>query len=334
MSYGERIAYDIVLSLLSTSLVILAILLFIFYKKKKPLKPKETLNPITSCACPYSLMDIDAATDGFNHRRIIGSGRLGTVYAAVRCTGELVTVKRIHPRLVLCNAGFGFSSIVKSLSLAHHPHVVPVLGFSEGPGERIIVMEFVGMMSLDLYLHQKSDGVPLLDWDRRLGIAAGAARGVEYLHEVMVPPIVHGSIKPSNILIDVKFCARVCDYGLSFFAPKERNGLSGYVDDEYWVKGGSKENDVYGLGVVLLELLSGRRSEEGLIVRWALPLIKEMKLRELLDPRLEMPNDMKSIVRLAKVALACVGNSRKNRPSIGQVVSILNNLEDMMELCI
>ncbi|KAI8001873.1 Serine/threonine-protein kinase-like protein CR4 [Camellia lanceoleosa] len=145
--------------------------------------------------------------------------------------------------------------MLKWLSLAHHPNIVQVLGFSEAQ-ERIILMGL---------------------WERR--------------------------------------------------------GLEGYVDDEYWVerRGVSKECDVFGFGVVLLELLSGRGSENGLIVNWALPLIKEMKFGELLDPRLVIPSDIKPIVRLAKVASACVGNSRRNRPSIVQVASILNNLE--MDLC-
>ncbi|CAL5411291.1 unnamed protein product [Camellia sinensis] len=332
MSHGEDIAYNVVMAFLSFSLIALGVILFFLYKNKPVDEFQETI-PTKLYASPYSLMDIDSATDGFNHRRLIGQGRLGTVYAAVLPSGELVAVKRIHPRIVLSNAGFGFSSMLKWLSLAHHPNIVPVLGFSEAPGERIILMEFVGMMSLDYYLHQNSDDMSLLDWHRRLRVAAGVARAVEYLHEVVAPHIVHGCIKPSNVLIDVKFCARVCDYGLSFLAPQERRGLEGYVDDEYWVerRGVSKECDVFGFGVVLLELLSGRGSENGLIVNWALPLIKEMKFGELLDPRLVIPSDMKPLVRLAKIASACVGNSRRNRPSIVQVASILNNLE--MDLC-
>jgi hypothetical protein len=112
-------------------------------------------------------------------------------------------------------------------------------------------------------------------------------------------------------------------------APQEKKGLIGYVDDEYWsgrVGGACKESDVYGFGVLLLELLSGRGSEEGLLVKWVLPLIKAMWFCEVLDPRLVI-SDVEPLVRMAKVASACVGNSRKSRPS-----TILNNLE--MELCL
>ncbi|XP_027347854.1 serine/threonine-protein kinase-like protein ACR4 [Abrus precatorius] len=329
------IAYDLVMVTLSLSLIVLGVVLFLVCKKK-PVESEETL-PMKHYARAYSLMDIDAATDGFNHRRIVGKGRIGTVYAGVQENGELVAVKRVHPVLVLSNAGFGFSSVLKWLSSVQHPNIVPIIGFSEAPGERIIVMELVRMVSLDFYLHQNLNGASLLDWNKRIRIAAGAARGLQHLHEVATPNIVHGCVKSSNILIDVNLCPRISDYGLNFLAPFEKKGLVGYVDDEYWNGrgsggGASKESDVYGLGVVLLELVSGRGCEEGLIAKWALPLIKEMRFSELLDPRLVIPSDMKPLVRLAKVALACVGNSRKCRPSMVQVATILNNLE--MEVCI
>ncbi|XVF40433.1 hypothetical protein PTKIN_Ptkin01aG0113100 [Pterospermum kingtungense] len=328
-------AYDLVLVLLSISLFILGIVLIIICRKK-PVKSdqKQDQLPVKLCASAYQLTDIDAATDGFNHRRIIGKGRLGTVYAALSPRGDLVAVKRVHPRLVLSNGGFGFASTMKTLSLAQHPHIVPIIGFSQAPGERIIVMEFVDMGNLDFYLHENSDGASLLDWNRRLKVAAGVARAIQYLHEGMAPNIIHGCIKASNILLDVKFIAKLCDYGLSFLAPKVKRGVVEYVDDEYWVERGSgacKESDVYGFGVVLLELLTGRRSEEGLLVRWALPLIKETKFSELLDPRLVIPSPVEPLVRLAKVASACVANYGKDRPSISQVATILNNLE--IEVC-
>lgn len=335
MNHSQRIAYDFLLALLSTSILVLVIILvLILICKRKAVtnqsQDQALLPVIKASATSFPLTNIDAATDGFNRRRVIGEGRLGTLYAAVFEKGELVAVKRIHPRLVLSNAGFGFSTVLKSLSLAQHPNIVQIIGFSEAPGERIVVSEFVGTISLEFYLHQNPDGVSLLDWSRRVRIAAGAARGLEYLHEGVAPHIVHGCVKPSNILIDLNFGARICDYGLTFLAPREKRGVVGYVDDEYWGQrngGACKESDVYGFGVVLLELLTGRRCEEGLLLKWALPLIREMKINEFLDPRLVIPSDVKPLVRLAKVASACVGNSRKSRPSIGQVATILSSLE-------
>ncbi|OMO76325.1 hypothetical protein CCACVL1_15733 [Corchorus capsularis] len=117
MTRGEDIAYDLVLVLLSISLLILAIVLIIICRRK-PAKSDDHENqlepPVKLVASSYQLTDIDAATDGFNHRRIIGKGRLGTVYAAISPRGELVAVKRIHPQLVLSNAGFGLEPAVKS----------------------------------------------------------------------------------------------------------------------------------------------------------------------------------------------------------------------------
>ncbi|GAB4827004.1 hypothetical protein Ancab_033884 [Ancistrocladus abbreviatus] len=336
MSHGMEIAYAFILTLLSISIIILVIAL-VLSCRRHPIESKEsTLNRVEHSARMYAFSEIDVVTDGFNPRRIIGNGRLGTTYTAVLERGELIVVKRIHSHLVLCNPGFGFAAMVKSLSLCQHPHIVSIVGFSEAPGERILVMELAGMMSLDYYLHQNGEEASLLDWGQRLRIAGGVARGLEYLHEKMAPKVVHGCVKASNVLIDGKFCAKLSDYGLSFLAPRtERAGLVGYVDEEYWGESGggaSKESDVFGFGVLLLELLSGRRSEEGLLAEWALPLIREMRMNEIFDPRLVIPNDVKPLVRLAKVASACVGNSRKNRPSIAQVTAILNNV--VMEFCL
>lgn len=195
------------------------------------------------------------------------------------------------------------------------------------------------MANLEFYLHENQDGgsSSLLDWNKRFKIAAGVAKGLQYLHEVVAPNIVHGCVKSSNVLIDVNFCAKISDYGLSFLGGVEKRGLVGYVDDEYWnegIRGGSvcKENDVYGLGVILLELLSGRGCEGGLLVKWVLPLIKDMRFSEVLDPRLIIPSNMNAIIRLAKVASACVGNPRKCRPCVNHVMNILNDLE--MEVCL
>ncbi|EOA13698.1 hypothetical protein CARUB_v10026769mg [Capsella rubella] len=325
MDKSEKIAYISVLSLLSFALLLLIIFLFSLCRKKPNRSDDESLLPETKPAgLSYPLTELDSATDGFNPRRIIGSGRLGTVYAAILPGYKnLVAVKRIHPGLVLSKPGFGFSTVLKTLSSSHHQNVVSILGFSEAPGERIVVSEFVGE-GKSLSDHLNGDGSAVeLGWKTRFKIAAGAARGLEYLHEIANPRIVHGRFTSSNILIDVKSTAKICDYGFGFLIPVEKSGILGYVEEGY-----CKESDVYGYGVVLMEILSGRRSENGLLVKWATPLIKEQRFGELLDPRIVVQSEVKGLViRLAKVALACVGNSRRSRPSISEVAAILNSLE-------
>ncbi|KAJ4901505.1 Protein kinase superfamily protein [Raphanus sativus] len=327
MDKSEKIAYASVLSILSLFLLILIIFLLLLCRKK-PIRSDESLLPKTKPAgTTYPLTELDSATDGFSQRRIIGTGRLGTVYAAVIPSHKnLVAVKRIHPGLVLSKPGSGFTTALKTLSSALHPNVVSILGFSEAPGERIVVTEFVGeAKSLSDHLHGDSEPAvtTVIDWRQRFRVAAGAARGLEYLHEIMNPRIVHGRFTSSNILVDEKFMAKVSDYGFAFLIPREKAEVSWYVEEGY-----CKESDVYGFGVVLLEILSGRRSGNGTIVKWATPLIKEQRFAELLDPRVVVQSEIKCLViRLAKVALACVGNSRRSRPSVSQVAAILNSLE-------
>ncbi|XP_008798337.2 serine/threonine-protein kinase-like protein CR4 [Phoenix dactylifera] len=327
----SAIGQDFLVVIICIALLILSAILFILCKKRHAVDPDDTSLPAALHAHSHPLSDIEAATDGFHLSQIVGKGHLGTVYKAISATGDVFAVKRIHPHLVLGNPGVSFSSRIRSLSFANHPNVVPIVGFSEAPGERVIISEFVGMKSLEYYLHgMTGDGGPppeALNWGLRLRIAAGAARGLEHLHEGSAPSVVHGCIKPSNVMIEANFGARVCDYGLTFLmGPSERRGMLGYVDDgEGW--GVCKENDVYGFGVVLLELLSGRRSEGGLVVEWALPLIREGKVGEVLEKRVGVPMDMKPLARMAKVASACVGNGRKSRPSMSHVAAILSCLE-------
>lgn len=312
-NHGEEITYFAVMSLLVLALIGFCVILAILCKKK-PVKSEDSL-PTKHSARSYALSDINEATDGFNPTRMIGRGRFGSVYTGVLETGQLVAVKRIHTGLVLTkDAGFGFSAVIRSISLALHPNIVPVIGFSQAPGERIIVNEFVGLGSLEFYLHHDGQSnTSLLDWSQRVRVAAGAAHGLEYLHS---RNIRHGLVKASNILIDFSFTARVSDYGLSFLAPLK--------EDDY-----SKEGDVYRFGMLLLEILSGRRSEDcgSALAKWALPLIKGREFRELLDRRLPIPKDTEVLLRLGRVALACVGNSRRNRPSMVEVAAILGNLE-------
>ncbi|CAL1403915.1 unnamed protein product [Linum trigynum] len=272
MNTAEEIAYNFFLSLLAIIIIFLNIALLLSCRKNPSPETEPELedsSPTGSVSAvakarAYQLSDIDAATYGLNPLRIIGQGSSGTVYAVVFPGDDFVAVKRIHPSLILLNAsGFEFSSVIKTLSSAHHPNIAPALGFSQAPRERIVVMEFIGIQNLNHLLHESPDGASLLDWRRRLKIGCDVARGIEYLHERMSAPggTIHGCVKPSKVFIDEKFRAKVCDYGIWFNG--RRRGIVGYVDAEYWNRGASKESDVYGFGVVLLELLTGGERRKG-----------------------------------------------------------------------
>lgn len=337
--------YAIVAISLSFFLVILCLLIFLCFKKRQqPSSPCGTADDTSVTALlrsgPFPMTDLEAATDGFHHSCLIGKGNLGTVYKAsstAPAASRPVAIKRLHPHLVLSHPGPAFSRAIKSLSfVASHPNVVPVLGYAEAPGERIIIYEYVQMKTLETFMYGVGvDGGQLmrhLNWRTRVKIAADIARGIEHLHASTALGIVHGCLKPCNVFIDKDYTAKVCDYGLGFVLQGEegRRGMEGYTDKEGYEV--CKENDVYAFGVIILEILSGRKSEDGRLVEWALPLIRVSRVEEVLDKRLTFPFvEIRVLARMAKVASACVGNSQGYRLTMAEVVPIFNRLE--MELC-
>ncbi|KAJ4757018.1 Kinase family protein [Rhynchospora pubera] len=346
LSAPEIVDYVIIAISLSLLLVILPLLIFLCYKiRRQPSSSCATANDTSVTALlhagPLPMSDLEAATDGFHYSRLIGKGYLGTVYKALTApdTSHVVAIKRLHPHLVLSHPGPTFSLAMKSLSfVASHPNIVPVLGYAEAPGERIIMYEYVHMKTLETFLYGVgADGGQLmrqLSWATRVKIAAGIARGLDHLHMSTALGIAHGCLKPCNVFIDkADYCARLSDYGLGFLLQDEdgRKGMVGYVDKEGWEV--CKENDVYAFGVILLEMLSGRKSEGSRLVEWALPLIRVSRAEELLDKRLALTfNEIRVLARMAKVASACVGNSRGYRLNMAEVVAILNRLE--IEQCV
>ncbi|QCD98591.1 hypothetical protein DEO72_LG6g3313 [Vigna unguiculata] len=201
------------------------------------------------------------------------------------------------------------------------------------------------------HLHEKKNvekGSSVLnDWKMRIKIALDASRGIEYLHNYAVPSIIHRDIKSSNILIDATWTARVSDFGLSMMSPEpdrdhrpmKAAGTVGYIDPEYYgLNVLTAKSDVYGLGVVLLELLTGKRAifkygEDGgrfgtfmSVVDFAVPRILAGELVKILDPRVGPPdvNEAEAVELVAYIALHCVNLEGKDRPTMTDIV---NNLE-------
>lgn len=164
--------------------------------------------------------------------------------------------------------------------------------------------------SLQYHLHE---GGILFDWSHRLIIASDSAQGIEFLHEGTVPYIIHGHIKPSNILLDHTWSARVSDFRLSFLIqPNEMFGTVGYLDPEYFTKMDlTKASDIYSFGVVLLEIPSGRpcfggdSSEPRSITDWAVPFIPNSRAPEIFNPKLPLPVNPEPLIRAATGMRVC-----------------------------
>ncbi|XP_061980343.1 leucine-rich repeat receptor protein kinase HPCA1-like isoform X2 [Populus nigra] len=280
----------------------------------------------------FSFEEIKKYTNNFSETNDIGSGEYGKVYRGVLPTGELITIKRALREWM--QPGLEFKTEIELLSRVHHRNVVSLVGFCLERGEQMLIYKFVSNGSLMESLSGKT-GIRL-DWVRRLKVALGAARGLAYLHELANPPIIHRDIKSTNILLDESLNAKVADFGLSKLmgdSEKGRVTTQGYLDPEYYMTQQlTEKSDVYSFGVVMLELLTGRRPiERGKYVvrevKMALDRTKDLyNLHELLDPSIGLDTTLKGLDKFVDVALKCVQENGRDRPTMGEVVKEIENI--------
>ncbi|XP_042462175.1 proline-rich receptor-like protein kinase PERK9 isoform X2 [Zingiber officinale] len=292
----------------------------------------------------FSYNELYNMTNGFSPQNILGEGGFGCVYK-----GQLPDGKEIAAKQLKVGSGQGereFKAEVEIISRVHHRHLVSLVGYCISDNQRLLVYDFVPNGTLDSHLHGNETAV--LDWPTRVKIAAGAARGIAYLHEDCHPRIIHRDIKSSNILLDNNFEAQVSDFGLARLAMDAKThvttrviGTFGYMAPEYASSGKLTErSDVYSFGVVLLELITGRKpvddtqpmGEESL-VEWARPRLTEaLETRdfgEIADTKLRNNYNETEMFRLIEAAAACIRHSATMRPSMGKVVRLLDALTDL-----
>ncbi|CAF2062100.1 hypothetical protein Bca4012_100926 [Brassica carinata] len=288
----------------------------------------------------FSYEELVKATNGFSQENLLGEGGFGCVYKGVLPDGRVVAVKQLK-----IGGGQGdreFKAEVETLSRIHHRHLVSIVGHCISDDRRLLIYDYVSNNDLYFHLHASKE---VLDWATRVRIAAGAARGLAYLHEDCHPRIIHRDIKSSNILLENNFDARVSDFGLARLAldcnthiTTRVMGTFGYLAPEYASSGKlTEKSDVYSFGVVLLELITGRKpvdssqplGEESL-VEWARPLISHAVETEefdsLEDPKLGGNYVGSEMFRMIEAAGACVRHSAAKRPRMGQVVRALESL--------
>ncbi|PUZ59343.1 hypothetical protein GQ55_4G033300 [Panicum hallii var. hallii] len=305
-------------------------------------KTKDVEEFVKLCTCTqesypgfkkYDLFQIVDGTENFSEKRIVGSGGFGTVYKGELSDGTIVAIKRFDEHAT------DFNSEVQLLRL-QHCNIVKLLGWCVHGKERILVYEFIHNGSLDFIIFDKTKG-PLLTWYKRFGIIKGLADGLVYMHKHPLLWMMHGDMKPDNVLLDHDMNPKIADFGSARTLSSEAGqgqtsrvvGTRGYIAPEYASRGlYSLKIDVFSFGVLALVIISGRKNAIlqqkgdtiGNLVRDAWHMWNAGRLHELLDPISSGRHELAEIVRCAHVALLCAQEDPADRPTMSDVVALLN----------
>ncbi|XP_050206377.1 serine/threonine-protein kinase PBS1 [Mercurialis annua] len=311
-------------------------------KKDLP-SPKDGLIPGVNIASQtFTFRELAAATKNFRQESFLGEGGFGRVYKGrLETTGQVVAVKQLDRNGLQGNREFLVEVLM--LSLLHQPNLVNLIGYCADGDQRLLVYEFMPLGSLEDHLHDLPPDKEPLDWNTRMKIAAGAAKGLEYLHDKANPPVIYRDFKSSNILLDEGFQPKLSDFGLAKLGPTGDKshvstrvmGTYGYCAPEYAMTGQlTVKSDVYSFGVVFLELITGRKAIDSMrphgeqnLVTWARPLFNDRrKFPKLADPRLQGRYPMRGLYQALAVASMCIQEQAAARPLIGDVVTALSYL--------
>ncbi|XP_021833348.1 PTI1-like tyrosine-protein kinase At3g15890 [Prunus avium] len=288
----------------------------------------------------FSYKELQTATNGFSDDNLLGEGGFGSVYWGKTSDGLQIAVKKL--KAMNSKAEMEFAVEVEVLGRVRHKNLLGLRGYYAGADQRLIVYDYMPNLSLLSHLHGQFASEVQLDWKRRMKVAIGSAEGLLYLHHEVTPHIIHRDIKASNVLLDSDFEPLVADFGFAKLIPEgvshmttRVKGTLGYLAPEYAMWGKVSEScDVYSFGILLLELVTGRKPIEKLpggvkrtITEWAEPLITKGKLKELADPKLRGNFDEAQLKQAINVAALCVKSEPEKRPKMKEVVDILKGYE-------
>ncbi|PQM43195.1 receptor-like serine/threonine-protein kinase NCRK isoform X1 [Prunus yedoensis var. nudiflora] len=309
---------------------------------------KSKIQATPGAIIQFSYFELESATDKFSNSNLIGLGGSSYVYRGQLKGGRIVAVKRLKAQQGP-DSDSVFITEIEMLSRLHHYHVVPLLGYcfeTHGKNaERLLVFEYMNNGNLRDCLD--GDEGKNIDWGTRVAIAIGAARGLEYLHEAAAPRILHRDVKSTNILLDENWQAKITDLGMAkrlkadglpstSSSPARMQGTFGYFAPEYAIVGrASLKSDVFSFGVVLLELITGRKpihkssskGEESLVI-WATPRLQDSRrvITELADPDLAGNFPEEEMQIMAYLAKECLLLDPDARPNMSEVVQILSTI--------
>ncbi|ERM95272.1 hypothetical protein AMTRI_Chr04g182710 [Amborella trichopoda] len=300
-------------------------------KGKKSFLPGEG-NPRPSWGC-FSYQEIAQATNNFHPGHIVGRGGYAEVYKGYLSDGKTIAVKRLAKDM---DEKKEKEFLIELGVIGHvcHPNTAYLIGCCIENGLHLI-FNFSPHGSLASVLHGRNS--ELLDWPIRYKIAAGVARGLHYLHKCCKHRIIHRDIKASNVLLGEDFEPQISDFGLAKWLPKQWThhsvtpieGTFGYLAPEYFMHGiVDEKTDVFAFGVLLLEIISGRRpvdvSKQNLL-SWAKPLLESGNINALVDPKLGGKYNMEEVQRLVLTASYCVRQSAIWRPSMTEVLQLISD---------
>ncbi|XP_030513192.1 protein NSP-INTERACTING KINASE 3-like isoform X2 [Rhodamnia argentea] len=288
----------------------------------------------------YPFKELWAATDHFNSKNILGRGGFGIVYKGRLKDGTVVAVKRLKDHYT-SGGEIQFQTEVEMISLAVHRNLLRLSGFCSTEHERLLVYPYMPNGSVASRLRDHIHGKPALDWSRRRRIALGTARGLLYLHEQCEPKIIHRDVKAANILLDEDFEAVVGDFGLAKLLDHKDShvttavrGTVGHIAPEYLSTGQSSEKtDVFGYGILLLELITGQRAldfgripnQKGVMLDWVIKLYEDGKLSQMVDKNLGDDIKRLELEVMVKVALLCTKVNPLQRPKMSEVLKMFED---------
>ncbi|KAL5996121.1 hypothetical protein ACLOJK_026194 [Asimina triloba] len=267
----------------------------------------------------------------------------GSVYKGSLGDGTLVAVKKLER--LLPHGEKEFITEVNTIGSMHHLNLARLCGFCSAGSQRLLVYEFMSNGSLDKWIFPSSKNQGhLLDWKTRFSIAVGTAQGIAYFHEQCRDRIIHCDIKPENILLDENFCPKVSDFGLAKLMGREHShvvtmirGTRGYLAPE-WVSNRpiTVKADVFSYGMLLLEMIGGRRNvdmsleaEDFFYPGWAYKELSNGTPKNALDKRLRGEADEEELARAIKAAFWCIQDEIWMRPSMGEVVKMLEGSSEV-----
>ncbi|KDP24894.1 hypothetical protein JCGZ_25156 [Jatropha curcas] len=286
----------------------------------------------------FTLRQIKAATNIFDHANKIGEGGFGPVYKGLLSDGTVIAVKQLSSKSKQGNREF--VNEIGMISALQHPHLVKLYGCCIEGNQLLLVYEYMENNSLARALFGREEHQLNLDWPTRQKICVGIARGLAFLHEESRLKIVHRDIKATNVLLDKNLNPKISDFGLAKLDEEEDTHIStriagtfGYMAPEYAMRGHLTDKaDVYSFGIVALEIVSGRsntsnrhnmKKDDFYLLDWACVLKEKGSLLELVDPRLSKDYNKEQVETVIRVALLCTNVSPAVRPAMSSVVSIL-----------